>query len=389
MALSDIKDSKSILAAVREFDEIGREAFLEKYSCKPAKSYYLALNGQEYDSKAIIGAAHGYEFPDQGPLSPREFSGGEETVKPKLEDLGFQVIYYDPVEHRKARVFGDIPDVEVGAVFASREDISKAGVHRLLVAGISGSAKEGADSIVLSGGYEDDQDFGDEIIYTGHGGNDSGTKKQVADQVLEHRNLALAKNKITGLPVRVVRGAAHKSPYSPENGYRYDGLFRVEDYWHETGRSGFRIYRYRLRKVLDQEQPPPTPQQLSAETTEPVKRQEALVSRLVRDTRQAVAIKQLYNYQCQICGCRLETPVGPYAEGAHIKPLGKPHNGPDVAGNILCLCPNHHVLFDSGAIAIADDLTLLGIEGRLTIKTEHNLNSEFLCYHREKYWEVM
>jgi len=29
------------------------------------------------------------------------------------------------------------------------------------VAGISGSEREGADSIVLSGGYEDDQDFGD------------------------------------------------------------------------------------------------------------------------------------------------------------------------------------------------------------------------------------
>lgn len=39
-------------------------------------------------------------------------------------------------------------------------------------AGISGSGEEGADSVVVSGGYEDDEDYGDVIVYTGHGGND-------------------------------------------------------------------------------------------------------------------------------------------------------------------------------------------------------------------------
>jgi putative restriction endonuclease len=38
--------------------------------------------------------------------------------------------------------------------------------------GIHGTAKEGADSIVVSGGYVDDRDMGDVIIYTGEGGND-------------------------------------------------------------------------------------------------------------------------------------------------------------------------------------------------------------------------
>lgn len=40
----------------------------------------------------------------------------------------------------------------------------------------------GADAIVVSGGYEDDNDDGDEIIYTGQGGNDPDSGKQVADQ---------------------------------------------------------------------------------------------------------------------------------------------------------------------------------------------------------------
>jgi integrase len=40
------------------------------------------------------------------------------------------------------------------------------------MAGISGGEREGADSIVVSGGYEDDEDYGDVIVYTGAGGND-------------------------------------------------------------------------------------------------------------------------------------------------------------------------------------------------------------------------
>ena len=47
-----------------------------------------------------------------------------------------------------------------------------------------GSQADGADSIVVSGGYEDDEDDGDTIIYTGHGGNDANSKKQIADQTM-------------------------------------------------------------------------------------------------------------------------------------------------------------------------------------------------------------
>ena len=62
------------------------------------------------------------------------------------------------------RVFGEIRGVPVGKVFADRKKLSRAEVHRPPQAGISGAEKEGADSIVLSGWYEDDQDFDDVII---------------------------------------------------------------------------------------------------------------------------------------------------------------------------------------------------------------------------------
>ena len=71
---------------------------------------------------------------------------------------------------------------------------------------------------MFSGGYEDDQDLGSLIIYTRHGGRDPNSGRQVKDQELTLQNLALARNKALGLPVCVIRGGRHRSPFSPESG---------------------------------------------------------------------------------------------------------------------------------------------------------------------------
>jgi putative restriction endonuclease len=81
----------------------------------------------------------------------------------------------------------------------------------------------------------------------------------------------------------------------------------------------------------------------------------ATVQRIVRNTAVTEWVKELYDFTCQICGTRLETPPGPYAEGAHVRPMGRPHGGPDSVDNVICLCPNHHVLFDRGVIGIDPD----------------------------------
>jgi putative restriction endonuclease len=284
------------------------------------------------------------------------------------------------------RIFGHIPGYSVGGWFESRAALAKAGLHRPLVAGISGTQSEGADSIVLSGGYEDDEDLGDEIVYTGHGGRDQYTGKQVAHQKLNRGNLALAKSKLRGLPVRVIRGSTHKSDYSPSTGYRYDGTYRVEDYWQERGRAGYYIWRYRLVKIIEDKVPTASRATEGSGTYSIPRRQEATILRIVRDTKQARSVKDLYGYRCQVCGIRLESNAGPYAEAAHIRPLGIPHDGSDSINNLLCLCPNHHVLFDYGAFSIADDLSLLGIQGILTVVTQHELHVDNLRYHREHYF---
>ena len=133
------------------------------------------------------------------------------------------------------RIFGELQGLYPGASFRNRLELSQSGLHKPPQAGISGSQIEGADSIIVSGGYEDDEDYGDIIIYTGHGGRDLSSGKQVTNQELVRGNLALAESCKNGLPVRVIRGAHKKSNIAPEEGYRYDGLFRVEDYWKEKG----------------------------------------------------------------------------------------------------------------------------------------------------------
>jgi hypothetical protein len=64
---------------------------LDKYGYSPARQYQLVHDGKTYDSKAIVGVAFGYQFPERGPLHHSEFSGGEATVAPLLQQLGFDI----------------------------------------------------------------------------------------------------------------------------------------------------------------------------------------------------------------------------------------------------------------------------------------------------------
>jgi len=196
---------------------------------------------------------------------------------------------------------------------------------------------------------------------------------------------AQALSKQNGLPVRVIRGSNHDSPYSPPFGYSYDGLYAVEEFWHEVGKSGFEIWRFRLVKIPETIRAGQEVREEPAGYSVP-RRQGVRVSRIVRDSARARKIKVLYKHRCQMCGTRLECPAGPYSEAAHIRPLGAPHNGPDTEDNILCLCPNDHVLFDNGAVSISDDLSLNGdSNNRLTVRRDHRINRHYLAYHRDHF----
>ena len=90
MPLEALTSREAVLAAMAEFDNVGREEFLAKYGFHPARDILVLHEGRRYDSKPILAAAHGYEHPDVGPLRSSEFSGGRPTAT-KLEQLGFEV----------------------------------------------------------------------------------------------------------------------------------------------------------------------------------------------------------------------------------------------------------------------------------------------------------
>lgn len=91
MSLSELTDPEAVRQAMAEFDRMGRAAFLQRYGFGKARDYLLRENGRSYDSKAIVRVAFRYQFPDRGPLKSADFTGGENTVQRKLEDLGFTV----------------------------------------------------------------------------------------------------------------------------------------------------------------------------------------------------------------------------------------------------------------------------------------------------------
>uniref|UniRef100_A0A8C8M1T4 E3 ubiquitin-protein ligase UHRF n=1 Tax=Oncorhynchus tshawytscha TaxID=74940 RepID=A0A8C8M1T4_ONCTS len=179
--------------------------------------------------------------------------------------------------------YGPVPGVPVGTTWKFRVQVSEAGVHRPHVGGIHGRSNDGSYSLVLAGGFEDEVDRGDEFTYTGSGGRDLSGNKRIGehsfDQTLTHYNRALAlncdapindkdgaesRNWRAGKPVRVVRSSKGRriSKYAPEEGNRYDGIYKVVKYWPEKGKCGFLVWRYLLRRD-DLEPAPWTPEGLA------------------------------------------------------------------------------------------------------------------------------
>lgn len=134
----------------------------------------------------------------------------------------------------------------------------------------------------------------------------------------------------------------------------------------------------RLTHVVDPHDRSGEPIDDTAGAIEPP-RQSVTIDRIIRDTEISRKIKELHNSKCQICGKSLGLGGNRfYAEAHHIKPLGSPHNGPDTPENIICVCPEHHVLLDYGAIKLT--------RGNITIEEGHQVSDEYISYHNSVIW---
>lgn len=145
-----------------------------------------------------------------------------------------------------------------------------------------------------------------------------------------------------------------------------------------------------LRNALVQDAPDPDGFTDSAEALIAM----GVVQRYVRDSVKARLVKSWYEYRCQLDCDPLDLPERDvdYVEGAHIQPLGGGHKGHDRTENLLSLCPNHHVLFDYGAMYIDVEYRAHwhpSIDGRAPLPalrrhSEHAIGPEYLEYHRRE-----
>ncbi|TFK30471.1 hypothetical protein FA15DRAFT_9868 [Coprinopsis marcescibilis] len=206
--------------------------------------------GKVVDYKNEIKSAHSL---------PYAYSSGVKTTEnegPLGREGGKRV--HDP------KKYGSIPGVDVGTWWETREGCSTDAIHAPWVGGISGG-KDGAYSVALSGGYDDDVDLGYAFTYTGSGGRDlKGTKNnpknlrtapQSSDQSFDNNfNRMLLRSSQTKKPVRVIRGYKLRSRYAPSEGYRYDGLYAVERAWMEKGLNdkGYLVCKYAFKRLPNQ-----------------------------------------------------------------------------------------------------------------------------------------
>lgn len=151
---------------------------------------------------------------------------------------------------------GIVPGVEIGDIFFFRFELCLVGLHAPSMAGIdymgtkiSQEEEPLAVSIVSSGGYEDNVEDGDVLIYSGQGG--ASRDKGASDQKLERGNLALEKSMHRGNDVRVIRGMKDVA-HPTGKVYVYDGLYKIQDTWVEKAKSGFNVFKYKLIRLPGQ-----------------------------------------------------------------------------------------------------------------------------------------
>ncbi|PBL03933.1 hypothetical protein ARMGADRAFT_1004592 [Armillaria gallica] len=75
---------------------------------------------------------------------------------------------------------------------------------------------------------------------------------QVKDQEYTRGNKALKKTMELDQPVRVIRGYRLHSEYAPNNGFRYDGLYKVTACYQKWDENGYKIILFKLKRVPGQ-----------------------------------------------------------------------------------------------------------------------------------------
>lgn len=185
---------------------------------------------------------------------------GTKEVVTKRSDLRAGTLMMNKgIRTNSKRRIGSVAGVEIGDIFYFRMELCVVGLHAPSMAGIdymsvkiTQEEEPLAVSIISSGGYEDNVEDGDVLIYSGQGGVNNRSKEE-CDQKLERGNLALEKSLHRENEVRVTRGL--KDFTNPTGKvYVYDGLYKIQESWVEKRKSGFNVFKYKLVRLPGQPQ---------------------------------------------------------------------------------------------------------------------------------------
>ncbi|GAA3499263.1 hypothetical protein GCM10019016_063670 [Streptomyces prasinosporus] len=396
MGLGDIR-YEHVIAATEEFRRLGRDTFLRTYGFGRARSYELVLDGRRYDSKALAGVAHGYATGHF--LRAADFSGGAATVARCLRELGFVVETGEPSSN-SAALLARLRNLKVsrgpGNPAPSRHQPLS------LLWAISRAADERPRLTPWP-------TFRDEVgpLLVEFGLPNAKATSEYPFWHLQGSGLW----EVRGVPSELAEKMPNARTFAelePEAGFtaeaadllrdpvtRLDAIATIcETYLEDidrqalfarTGLSGYTAAGGLLTATGEESGGAATDEY--ERVTGPAPRREATRSVIVRDEALARRVKELEDNRCQICGTALRHLNRPYSQAAHVRGLGSPHHGPDELQNLLCLCPNCHVLFDGLEIYVDSDGLVRGTRDDrdprpLRRAPGHPVDEAHIAYHR-------
>ncbi|NKI61757.1 HNH endonuclease [Labrenzia sp. PO1] len=351
MKYNDLNSRDAVLDAIEECDALGRDAFLEKYGYKRARTYTLHHGGKTYDTKAMYGVAYGKQHGKA--LRSRDFTGGVATVVPVFEKLGFVV----------SKVTHPAEVLEVGKTYFRK------GLRDLfggqLQAGIW-TPKEFPVVFIFSGesgakyGYKDGWTAEGVFKYTGEG--------QSGDMTFTNGNAAIRNHRQNNEDILLFEDLGKGK------GVRYVGLFDFVD-WNEV--DGFDEKKNRRKLIVFDLVRVDTPTLRSDETFDvevPGASRKTLVElrqaaytaadpagskpkvgkalTVWRERSKAVRDYVLARARGLCEACEQPAPFSKkdgsaYLEAHHIERLAD--DGPDRPDSVTAICPNCHRRIHNGA----------------------------------------
>ena len=346
MGLSNITSREPVLAAIEECDRIGREQFLQKYRFGRSRRYWLVHAGNRYDSKAIVGAAHGYVRPDLGPMQAREFSGGEATVKRTLEQLGFRVEVGSP----------SVPGAQsTSKRLTPREIYTRADLSRLFST---------TDATIRTGVFRPKGTASVWLFVTEDKPDDrtpyidrlEGDTLHWQGQMAGRKDALIIEHHARGLEILVFY--REKKDEYPGYGFRYLGPFAY------ISHTGNRPTNFVLQRVGTRIEAIPS-QAADDDAFDPASvedaRQRTMRSIAQRRGQRAFrqALLRAYEGKCAITACSIPDVL----EAAHIYP----YQGPETnhVTNGLLLRADIHTLFDCGLLTIDPDSLAVLVKAQL------------------------